>query len=628
MARSIPEEKWLRYWQLRQGGATPKLAARGVGISFQAAKDFENRKSSSSGAHLFHLMDDRPLPAPKQERRFDRGPIPLDELCAEARRALNDFGYFRRRYFGNIATPWQEETAHRVVDLLATPDEEYVVANAPPGGGKSTFVKDLAAWLTVRDRAIRGLFGSASQNLATTGLGRLRRDFERQSPARAKPKEIAEGVAADAEATLWEDFGRFRPEKPERWKANEFIVEQHGGVSIDEKESTWTAFGRDSAQLGNRYEFIVWDDLPNNRNTRSADTREALFEWWDTEAESRLEPGGLLILLGQRVSSVDLYRRCLDLRDEEDRPVYHHIAFKAHYDENCPGDGKHAEEPYPAGCLLDPKRLPWKKLSPIRRNTPNRYAVWYQQEDAEPDSTLVNPLWVSGGVDTRGVHYPGCYDVGRQLWELPRGLASPLGVVTADPSPSRYWAVQAWVVVEDEQNPALGGLRYLLDMENRVMEAPDLLDWNYADQRFFGLLEDWWHEYQQAGVPLSYVVVETNAAQRFLLQYDHARRWARLRNVQFVEHKTHSRNKLSEDLGVPIVGPHWQNGRVRLPGHANARIKVRPLVEQVTHWTHSYQGQDDQVMANWFLEAALPALWMPPSTSHRAWRPSWLRRAS
>src|ERR1700691_3538203 len=46
------------------------------------------------------------------------GPIPYEYLTDEAKRALEDFDYFRQRYFGHVPTPWQREAAETLVGLL------------------------------------------------------------------------------------------------------------------------------------------------------------------------------------------------------------------------------------------------------------------------------------------------------------------------------------------------------------------------------------------------------------------------------------------------------------------------------------------------------------------------------
>ena len=126
--------------------------------------------------------------------------------------------------------------------------------------------------------------------------------------------------------------------------------------------------------------------------------------------------------------------------DPEDAPdewrKYHHISYKAHYEENCEQDHKPDAAPWPEGCLLYPRRLPWRKLRHIKAQTPDRFEVLYQQSDVNPASVLVDPLWVSGGVGKDGVDYVGCWDNDRDLWEIPQGVSGDLFVVaTADPSP-------------------------------------------------------------------------------------------------------------------------------------------------------------------------------------------------
>ena len=75
-------------------------------------------------------------------------------LCPEAYRSLEDFAYFRRRYFGRESTPWQVRSAYDCLKAYETADREYLVINCPPGSGKSTlFTCDIVTWMIVRDRS-------------------------------------------------------------------------------------------------------------------------------------------------------------------------------------------------------------------------------------------------------------------------------------------------------------------------------------------------------------------------------------------------------------------------------------------------------------------------------------------
>ena len=325
---------------------------------------------------------------------------------------MDDFGYFQRRYFGRIPYPWQVAAAEKVVELLASPDKEYLVVNCPPGSGKSTlFAHDIPAWLTVRDRKIRGMIGSATTNLATGYVDRLRRTLARTLPVKNSDDDLARGLALDAEATLADDFGRFQA-VGDIWTRDSFVVQQYEDMGqISEKEPTWSGYGQDAGYIGQRFNFVIWDDLVDPKKQRTIEAKESLQDYWDDVSEPRLEPGGLLVLQGQRFASDDLYRYCLDKSVGEEfdedtgealdqRPMYHHILFKSPLDEDhCDPEVTHKRNasPYPLGCLLSPQRLPWRELSSKMRNRADRFEVVYQQQDADPSTVLVPKTWIYGG---------------------------------------------------------------------------------------------------------------------------------------------------------------------------------------------------------------------------------------
>jgi hypothetical protein len=450
--------------------------------------------------------------------------------------------------------------------------------------------------------------------------------------------QVSKGLAVDAVATLAGDFGRFRPESKELWSSDAIIVEQEDGRSIVEKEPTWSAFGLDSQYLGMRYDLIIWDDLVTPKSMRTVESREKLVEEWDKVAETRLEPGGVLILQGQRLGPEDLYRYVLDKRvyadvedDEGDgselasaatRAQYRRIVFRAHYEDRCVGAHSRGAPYYPEGCLLDPRRLTWGELQTKRGNNDRNFQVLYQQEDLDPDSVLVDPLWVSGGASPQtGEVFPGCIDAGRELCQIPRGLYGQLlSICTADPSPTKYWSVQWWIVRIVDGQPQE---RYLMDLIRQRMDAPSFLDWLNSTQTFVGVMQDWQIRSLDLGLPITAWIVEVNAAQKFLLQYEHVRRWMAQHHVRIIPHTT-TINKSDDEYGVQTLANLYRYGLIRLPGHNTAWNARQKLVEEVTRWPEG--KSDDCVMAQWFLEWNLPRL-IPPSKPlpRNPHRPSWLR---
>lgn len=567
------------------------------------------------------------------------GSIHLPPPPAEALAALDDFGLFRRRYFGRVPTPWQIDAAVRLEAMLHTPEKSYVVLNAPPGSGKSTlFVHDFLCWLACRDRSIRVLVGSRTFRQATTYTNRLRRTFSRQSVAPVDSEDVLRGLAVEPGSWLARDFGRFHPlGRSDQWAASEFVLVQPDGTIVSEKEASFAAYGMDSGFLGGRYDVCVWDDLIDRKTLRTVEGREQLVRTYEDEMETRVEPGGLVVLQGQRMAADDLYRHCLDMKagtvediDEEDRPrKYHHIAYKAHYDDRCEGKATHglAAPAWPDGCLLDPKRLPWRELAAVRANRAEKFQVLYQQEDVDPGSVLVPRIWIDGGLDiTTGELHPGCWDRERGLAEIPRGLPGPwLSIASADPSPSRYWSCQWWLYSKQTEQ------RVLLDIVRTPMTSTEFLDFDPARGAFTGLMEEWQVRSVRLGAPITHWVVEANAAQRFLLQYNHVQRWQAVHRVSILPHQT-MLNKNSQEFGVQTIGTHYKFGRVRLPGKEKpdggslpGRQAAMHLVNEVTHWPSS--TTEDCTMAHWFVEWTLPRIipTIGPSPPKAA-RPSWLTK--
>lgn len=578
------------------------------------------------------------------------GAVPHDQLCDEAKRGLEDFGFFREYYLGRLPSPWQVEAALTIVELEGSDEKEFVVLNVPPGAGKSTLMHDVAVWAICRNRAIRILIGSVSQNMAKLYSRRIRETLERPIPVQPDPELVRKGLARNAEGCLAVDYGRFKPvDKGALWRAEEFVVEQLDGVGVNEKEPTVRAYGIEAEFIGHRADMCLFDDVASPDNARESVARDKLLERWDNVAEARVDPGGLLAVIGQRLGSGDLYAHCLsketfdediddiydgsDVTNPEDvtaavepsrRKKYRHIVYKAYYEELDVGlleerkKLKRFDAPaWPDGPLLDPKRIPWRDLSFIRYSKPDVFKVVYQQEDLDLDSRLVDRTWITGGVGRDGVMYQGCVDQERSPGQAPFGLAQPVvSIISIDPSPTQFWAL-IWVLYQPELN-----LFTVVDIERTKLTAEDLLGFNTSTGQFSGLLDEWVERAADQGYPVSHVIVEVNAAQRFLLAHDFVRRWASMNRLNIVPHTT-SRNKLDESLGVEaLIPPAIRSGAVRLPSMRET-WKTLAITEELTKWARDKKHGTDLVMALWFILLHAPnvgGLKRPP----RQWRPSWM----
>lgn len=389
------------------------------------------------------------------------------------------------------------------------------------------------------------------------------------------------------------------------WRNDEFICEQIGEVDLSEKEPTVQTVSREKGFLGERCQLAVWDDLVVSANVRSLDIRNALSQWFGVEAETRIEPAGVMLLVGQRLGPDDLYRDRLDVQyldeDGQEQRKYHHIVYPAHHEATC--DGNHRQWDAKSngdGCLLDAIRLPWKELSVESQTQPRRFNMIYQQEDVDDAGALVPLLWFEGGIDIYSDPVPGCWDKDRGFWEWPTGVNGLVDYACVDPSATGWWAIEHWAC-KDAMSP-----RHLIAGTRRKMGANELLDWRHAEGRHTGIMEDWQAKSVEAGHPIKVWIIESNAFARHLMQFDHFQTWLRKWDVKAIGHQT-QRNKTDPKLGVEALLPGlYRDGMKRIPrkhGDLEALTFVETLKRELSQWPDA--ATTDAVMADWMGEYRL-----------------------
>ena len=534
-----------------------------------------------------------------------------------------------------------------------SPTHLYLAGTGMMVTHNSTLLHDFEAWQIAKRRAIRMMLGSSTQRNANKYSGRLRRTLERSRPEFVEAAAVAAGRAVEPLAAMAAWYGRFQPDTNDLWRQEEFIVAQIGDIAIGEKEPTVQAYGLDTEFIGNRVDLSVWDDVVTKRLMRTLDAIEKQRDVWDNEAETRIEPGGLLALVGQRLGMADLYAYCkaklagedVDLEDfdDNDDPVqgyveidaqgskvtrmYHSIIYPAHDDEKCRSHHSTKNPRYwtpddEEACLLDPIRLPYRELRQKQLADDNNYQTVYQQKDVGKGGVLVPRHYITGG-EVDGVQFPGCYDKDRMYHQVPSSLNwDAYSIVTVDPSHENWWAIQWWLYDHTSS------LRFLMDSYRNKLQSDDFLYYNPdgpPDQKYFGVLEDLWQLSNRLGRPFKYLIVEQNGAQRYLLRHDFFNRWAALRSVSVHPHDT-TNNKSDPEYGVQTIASHYRFGRIRLPNSAQhgdlGHTISRFLVDEVTQYPDG--TTTDQVMAHWFLEYWIPRIVTPaPEDIPLLARPTW-----
>ena len=590
----LTEERKREFYSLIDAGVSITRAAQQAGIGKTSA--FALAKGKTPMEYV----------APRREREAP-DPKTLEELGTDARSALGDINQFAEMFLARRPSHWRYEAAMRVGELLASPDREFIDVNLYPGIGKSTFWGcDLPLWLIAGGffedpqygRALRIMLGASTMKVSRDYLNVLRRLLDLKRPFYDKEQAVY------ATHTLALEYGRFKPDTSQGdesiWTRDQFLVAQLADVDLYQKEATVQAAARDSGFLGERVNLAIWDDIAIVKNASNSEIAEDLANWFEDECETRVEPGGLLALVGQRLSPIDLHRKRLDARveneDGEQVPLYKHLTFPAHHDRLCDGTHRQWVPEKDEGCLTDAWRLgegDWRKAK-----SKANYRTVFQQEDADPSRILVQPIWLEGGTDpVSGFEAPGCYDRDRGFLEWPTGVGRLVDYVAVDPSVSGYWVATWWAVQPESRHS------YLIEGRRARMQAKDLLDWNNATQAFSGWIHKMTVKSYELGHPIRCWIIEANAAHKYLWQFEHFRRWrSAFPNVQFRAHTT-GQNKADAVMGVEGLLPtRYMSGLKHLPKKQGMEALnfLRAFEKELT--TYPFAETDDCVMADWIGE--------------------------
>ena len=586
----------------------PEVAAQMIGFSEASGRNWyytrrrneqalrkaaETRRPGTQWKHP-HMSKRRPTAAvdlfapPRWLEDLD------DELRACVEVTAEGFERFRQRIFERTSKPWQTQC---VADLLDAYQEAqrtgecyYLIANVFPGGGKSTtLTHDYVVWRITCAR-VRGM------------IHRVQLGAESLSQSRSYTQRVQQTF--ESNHRLIEAFGRYKPLEPKTWMNTGFTIDMPPGVWFDEKEPTVFAVSRESGFLGFRCEEALWDDLVSKKNSKSVEMREQQQSWWLAEAESRVNPGGLCALIGTRANRDDLFSRLKRLTvletDEGDEvevesKTYHVFTYPVHDASKCRETTSLRRQDH-VECLNDPQSYSWRTILRKKSADPIGFELTYQQNDVDLEDQLVQEMWLTGGTDpVTGDHYMGCYDRDRAMWReiAPFALEDYRAAIVVDPSPTKYWAVEAWVW--DKRND----VDYLIGMERKQMQAPELLDLKPGTLEYSGLLEEFLLKLRELRIDCYYIIMEENSAQRFMTQYAFIRHWARLRNVTIRGHETSGVRLADEHYGIETLGPRYRNGQVRLP---LANPASRKRVEFLTREAMAFpDGEtDDCLKAQWF----------------------------
>jgi len=502
-----------------------------------------------------------------------------------------DFAEFRQRFLHSQTFPHQTN----LVDVIEGRDPSWlhpamkfekgmasnrILLNIPPNHAKSiTITIDYVTWLICQNPNFRILIVSQTQRLASDFLYAIKQRLTHPMYETLQ-QAYAAGVGFNSKSASWQAT---------RITFGDELRES------SEKDPNIEAVGIGGQIYGKRADMIIVDDAVTLSN---ANDFERQIKWLTQDVRSRLNPTGKLIIIGTRVSAVDLYK---ELRNPDRYPgglvPWTYLAMPAllETDEDPdkwltlwaesdqPFDGQKEEDKNPETGLYP--RWSGRNLYNERQSMdPSTWALIYQQQDISDDA-IFDPVSVRGSID--GMRKSGRLVPGHP--GHPKDMNGFSIVCGLDPAMVGDTAAICYAV------DRISHKRYIVDAIKITRPTPAAIR---------QLIFDWTNLYAP-----SEWVVEKNAFQSFLTQDEGIRQQLASKGVLLKEHHTGS-NKWDSGFGVASMstlfgtkqadGKHHRDNLMHLPSDQTENIKA--LIEQLITWSPTTKGKTDMVMALWFCE--------------------------
>ena len=499
-----------------------------------------------------------------------------------------DFATFSREFLHNEVFPHHQDW----IDVLEGNEPSWLheamtyekanpnrlLINVPPEHAKSTVITvGYSTYRIAMDPNVRIIVVSKTLNKAREFVYSIKQRLSH--PRYAKLQQVygpAGGYKQDADT----------------WKTDTVYLGQETRDS-SEKDPTLQALGIGGQIYGARADLIILDDVITTAN---AHEWQKQLEWLQKEVITRLGKNGKLLIVGTRISAIDLYR---ELRNPEHwsggKSPFTYLAMPAALEihpnpkdwvtlwekSDRPWDGDDDAEPDENGHY--PK---WDGPALFARRsevTPSTWALVYQQQDIDDDS-IFNPTLVNASINR--MRKPGPLKVGAAGHPTGGQWVTFIGI---DPAMAGKTAAVCYAV--DRQS----GKRLVLDAHNMLEPTP---------AKIRTLIEDWVDVYKPVELR-----IEINAYQKAFALDEELRQWLASRGVRFSEHFT-GKNKWDSNYGVAAMQGLFGTTRDGKPNKDNLielpdpqyHEGIKALISQLITWKPDTKNPTDVVMALWFCE--------------------------
>ena len=504
-----------------------------------------------------------------------------------------DFADFSKKYLDAEVFPHMQN----VVDLMEGKDPSWVhpamnwdrnepdlaIVNMPPEHGKSTtLTMNYLCYRIVQDPNVRIIVISKTQTMANKFLYGIKTRL-------THPKY--NDMHLD-----WGPPGGF-DKNSESWSQSMIYVNAESRDS-GEKDPTVQALGVRGHVYGSRADVIVCDDIVDGTNAHDF---EKQIEWIQSEVISRISASGMLLVVGTRLATQDLYlelRR--DTRYPEEQSPWSFLSMPAVLEftdsakdwvtlwpkSNVAEIGAKGEMAEPDADGLYPK---WdgKRLQKKRaRMQPRTWATVYQQEQISSEA-IFTPQMLAAAVN--GARMPGHMPRNHDAVRGGKGGDGLVYLLGVDPATSGYTAAVVMGIDIATQK------RYVIDVYNKAGTTPTEMR-----EMICGFIDKY---------GISEVRIEKNGFQGFLVHDQELNSYAAQRGTLVQPHYT-GHNKHDSDFGVASMTSlfaGWEDKQclIEFPSTIQSEA-MKQMMEQFAIWEPkmSKKQKQDIVMATWFAELA------------------------
>jgi hypothetical protein len=541
------------------------------------------RKSDTLRQWIFR---DKAFAADFESARQVAGQLDVDRLGGD--KFNIDFSTFSQEYLESKVFPHHQSW----VDVVENREPSWVdpamvyekgsprrlLINVPPEHAKSTI-------LTVNYPLYRIAMNPNVQIVIVSQTQTRAKEFLYAIKQRLTEPQWTKMQTVYGPAEGWKDTA-------DQWRDDRIYIKRES----ERKDPTVQAIGMGQQIYGTRADLIILDDVITTSN---AHEWEKQLNWLQKMVITRLGATGMLMIVGTRVASIDLYK---ELRNPDHwsggKSPFTYMAMPAVLEfadkpENWrtlwarsdrPWDGAEGELAIPDENGLYPKwdgKQLFERRSEVGAHT---WALVYQQQDVEEDA-IFPPISVYGSVNKQ--RRPGLIDpkkVGH-----PKLSDSTYTIMGLDPAMSGKTGAIMYAVDQRTQ------MRYVLDVFNMVDPTPG---------KIRALMEDWIDRYHP-----NELRIEINAHQKSYALDEELRMWLGSKGVAMRSHFT-GKNKWDTSFGVAGMSglfgtfednKHDGNNLIELPSHENNE-HVKALINQLITWKADTKSPTDLVMALWFCE--------------------------